>query len=149
MKPLLDEALGECPSVEAVVVVDNVGAGQPLGARDVAWRRLLSEPADLAPVDMTPSEPLLLAYTSGTTGKPKGAVHTHAGFLVKTASEVAYSFDQSAGDVFCWVTDLGWIMGPLSIIGAHANGATHRALRGFARRSRHRPPLAPRRTASA
>jgi acetyl-CoA synthetase len=63
-------------------------------------------------------------YTSGTTGKPKGAVHTHAGFLVKTASEVAYSFDLSEGGVFCWITDMGWIMGPLSIIGTHANGGT-------------------------
>ena len=55
---------------------------------------------------------------------PKGAVHTHAGFLLKTASEVAYSFDVRMGDTFCWVTDMGWIMGPLSIIGTHANGAT-------------------------
>jgi acetyl-CoA synthetase len=73
---------------------------------------------------MTAAEPLLLAYTSGTTGRPKGAVHTHPGFLVKTASEVAYSFDLSAGGVFCWITDMGWIMGPLSIIGTHANGGT-------------------------
>ena len=51
-------------------------------------------------------------------------MHTHAGFLVKTASEVAYSFDLSPGGVFCWITDMGWIMGPLSIIGTHANGGT-------------------------
>jgi acetyl-CoA synthetase len=51
-------------------------------------------------------------------------VHTHAGFLVKTASEVAYSFDLSPGGVFCWITDMGWIMGPLSIIGTHANCGT-------------------------
>ena len=73
---------------------------------------------------MAATETLLLAYTSGTTGRPKGAVHTHAGFVVKTASEVAYSFDMSAGGVFCWITDMGWIMGPLSIIGTHANGGT-------------------------
>lgn len=51
-------------------------------------------------------------------------MHTHAGFLVKTASEVAHSFDVRPGGVFCWVTDMGWIMGPFSIIGTHANGAT-------------------------
>jgi acetyl-CoA synthetase len=51
-------------------------------------------------------------------------VHTHAGFLVKTASEVAYGFDITPGRVFCWITDMGWIMGPLSIIGTHANGGT-------------------------
>jgi acetyl-CoA synthetase len=76
------------------------------------------------PEPMTANETLLLGYTSGTTGRPKGAVHTHAGFLVKTASEVAYSFDLSVGGVFCWITDMGWIMGPLSIIGTHANGGT-------------------------
>jgi acetyl-CoA synthetase len=73
---------------------------------------------------MAATDTLLLAYTSGTTGRPKGAVHTHAGFLVKTASEVAYSFDVGEDGVFCWVTDMGWIMGPLSIFGTHANGAT-------------------------
>jgi acetyl-CoA synthetase len=68
-------------------------------------------------------DPLLLGYTSGTTGKPKGAVHTHAGFLVKVASEVAYEFDVRRGDVFFWVTDMGWVMGPLSTFGTHALGA--------------------------
>ena len=60
----------------------------------------------------------------GTTGKPKGAVHTHAGFLVKVASEVAYEFDVRRGDVFFWLTDMGWVMGPLSTFGTHALGAT-------------------------
>jgi acetyl-CoA synthetase len=112
MKPLLDEALVSCPSVRHVVVVGESGwAGLPDGAP------VASEP-------MAATDTLLLAYTSGTTGRPKGAVHTHAGFLVKTASEVAYSFDVGEDGVFCWITDMGWIMGPLSIFGTHANGAT-------------------------
>jgi acetyl-CoA synthetase len=112
MKPLLDEALRSCPSVRHVVVVGESGwAGLPDGAP------VASEP-------MAATDTLLLAYTSGTTGRPKGAVHTHAGFLVKTASEVAYSFDVGEDGVFCWITDMGWIMGPLSIFGTHANGAT-------------------------
>lgn len=129
MKPLLDEALASCPTVEHVIVVDNIGADPSAsgtgGWLETPWAELLASGADPGEVELLDaSDPLLLAYTSGTTGKPKGAVHTHAGFLVKTASEVAYSFDVSAGGVFCWVTDMGWIMGPLSIIGAHANGAT-------------------------
>lgn len=125
MKPALDEAVVTCPTVESVVVVDNIGGAGVSGARDVAWPDFLGDPADageVAALDAT--EPFVLAYTSGTTGKPKGAVHTHPGFLLKTASEVAYSFDLSAGGTFCWITDMGWIMGPLSIVGTHANGGT-------------------------
>lgn len=125
MKPALDEALKTCPSVRRVVVVENTGAPIPLGENETAWSELLDSGAPrVASADLDTTEPLVLAYTSGTTGKPKGAVHTHAGFLVKTASEVAYSFDLGPGGVFCWITDMGWIMGPLSIIGTHANGGT-------------------------
>jgi acetyl-CoA synthetase len=66
----------------------------------------------------------MIAYTSGTTGTPKGSVHVHGGFLVKIASEVAYQLDVKPGDVLYWVTDMGWIMGPLEMVGGHAAGAT-------------------------
>ncbi len=125
MKPALDEALAVCPTVKSVVVVENVGASVDFTERDIAWAKLLGYGGDPGPVEaMDAGEPFALAYTSGTTGKPKGAVHTHAGFLVKTASEVAYSFDLKPGGAFCWITDMGWIMGPLSIVGTHANGGT-------------------------
>ncbi|TQC50104.1 AMP-dependent synthetase [Rhodococcus sp. WS4] len=125
MKPALDEALAACPTVQSVVVVENMGAPVDSGSRDISWAKLLGNGGDPGPVEaMDAAEPFALAYTSGTTGKPKGAVHTHAGFLVKTASEVAYSFDLKPGGVFCWITDMGWIMGPLSIVGTHANGGT-------------------------
>ncbi|WP_448388301.1 AMP-binding protein [Microbacterium aurum] len=123
MKEQLDEALHECPSVEHVVVIG--GEAREGRVPELQWKDLLSAPGEgIAPVAMDATEPLLLGYTSGTTGRPKGAVHTHAGFLVKTATEVAYSFDQGPGDVFFWLTDLGWIMGPLSLVGSHANGTT-------------------------
>ncbi|MFE1802692.1 AMP-binding protein [Streptomyces sp. NPDC059517] len=130
MLPQLEEALKSCPDVELVVVVDNLdpsphpreAAGQ--AGRTVSWRHLLDTGPDPAPEDTDASDVLLLAYTSGTTGRPKGAVHTHAGFLLKTASEVAYGFDITPGRTFCWITDMGWIMGPLSIFGTHANGGT-------------------------
>jgi acetyl-CoA synthetase len=126
MRALLAEALANCPSVEHVVVIDNVSVSvEPDADGALSWATLLETDCSAeVPEPMTANDTLLLAYTSGTTGRPKGAVHTHAGFLVKTASEVAYSFDLSAGGVFCWITDMGWIMGPLSIIGTHANGGT-------------------------
>ncbi|MCE3551167.1 AMP-binding protein [Pseudonocardia sp. RS11V-5] len=117
MLPPVREAVAQSPSVRHVVVVGTPGDGE------TAWSDLLTHDPDPGPPEpMASSDTLLLAYTSGTTGRPKGAVHTHAGFLVKTASEVAYSFDLGPGGVFCWITDMGWIMGPLSIVGTHANG---------------------------
>ncbi len=124
--PQVNAALAQCPCVRHVIVVPN-GADHPpeyVGAQMVLWPQLVSLDAPLAPREVDAMHPLLLAYTSGTTGRPKGAVHTHAGFLVKTASEVAYSFDIKPRGVFSWVTDMGWIMGPLSVFGTHANGAT-------------------------
>lgn len=119
MLPPVREAVAQSPSVRHVIVV-----GTP-GEAETAWSDLLAHEPVAGPAEpMAASETLLLAYTSGTTGRPKGAVHTHAGFLVKTASEVAYSFDLGPGGVFCWITDMGWIMGPLSIVGTHANGGT-------------------------
>lgn len=123
--PQVSAAIADCPTVEHVIVVTD-GTEIPTeisGAQLVPWSQLTSTDADLKPVEVDAMHPLALAYTSGTTGKPKGAVHTHAGFLVKTASEVAYSFDVKPGGVFCWITDMGWIMGPLSVFGTHANGA--------------------------
>jgi acetyl-CoA synthetase len=120
LKSVLTEALAHCPSVRDVIVVGGPAESQG----EIAWPDLIAGGSAPSPPEaMTPQEPLLLAYTSGTTGRPKGAVHTHSGFLVKTASEVAYSFDMSPGRVFMWMTDMGWIMGPLSIVGTLANGA--------------------------
>ncbi len=124
MLPALRQALAACPSVETVVVVENLGERVTLEDHEVAWGDLLAHEPDPLVEQTDASDVLLLAYTSGTTGKPKGAVHTHAGFVTKTASEVAYGFEMAPGRTFCWITDMGWIMGPLSIFGTHGTGGT-------------------------
>jgi acetyl-CoA synthetase len=79
---------------------------------------------ELPALEVESETPYLLTYTSGTTGVPKGIVHVQGGFLVSITREVAYQADVRVGDVIHFATDMGWIMGPWTIVGAGALGAT-------------------------
>lgn len=68
--------------------------------------------------------PMMLIYTSGTTGKPKGAVHTHCGFPIKTAQDLLHGFDLQPDERLCWITDMGWMMGPWLVFGSLLLGTT-------------------------
>jgi acetyl-CoA synthetase len=81
-------------------------------------------PGELPALEVESEHPYLLTYTSGTTGTPKGVVHVQGGFLVSIAREVAYQADVHEGDVVHFATDMGWIMGPWTVVGVGALGGT-------------------------
>jgi acetyl-CoA synthetase len=114
MLETVEAARRESPSVEHVVV----------------WRRETGDwdaalgSGELAPLQVDSEHPYLLAYTSGTTGRPKGALHVQGGFLVSIARETAYQSDIHPGDRIHFATDMGWIMGPWTVVGGGALGAT-------------------------
>lgn len=125
MKPVADEAVALSPSIERVVVFKRFAdMDPPMSPKDISWGSAFEgQRTDHVAEPFDPETPFMIAYTSGTTGKPKGSVHVHGGFLVKIASEVAYQLDAKPGSILYWVTDMGWIMGPLEMVGGHAAGA--------------------------
>jgi acetyl-CoA synthetase len=132
MKETADEALASVPSVEHVVVWRRLGIGAPMRAgRDHDWADLVADaPGRLEPLEVESEAPYLLAYTSGTTGRPKGALHVQGGFLLSIAREAAYQADVKPGDRVLFATDMGWIMGPWTVVGAGVLGAATVFLEG-------------------
>ena len=125
MKAVLDDALAGAPSVENVLVWRRAGVECPMTAgRDSWWEDAVAEQPESSRPSRSSEAPYLLAYTSGTTGKPKGALHVQGGFLLSIARETAYQADLDAGDRVLFATDMGWIMGPWTVTGAMACGAT-------------------------
>jgi acetyl-CoA synthetase len=130
LKQMADEALRETPSIKNVVVVQRqAGAPFPVHiqeGRDHWYHHLVQHaPAACEPEPMDAEDLLYILYTSGTTGKPKGIVHTTGGYLVGTYATTKWVFDLKEDDVFWCTADIGWVTGHSYVVyGPLANGAT-------------------------
>jgi acetyl-CoA synthetase len=132
LKATADAALEDTPSIEHVVVVERVAKLAPESAapmkqrRDVWWHDVVANASDeCAPEPMDAEDMLFILYTSGTTGKPKGVVHTTAGYLVGASTTHRYIFDIKENDFYWCTADIGWITGHSYIVyGPLANGCT-------------------------
>ena len=125
--PAVEEALKSCPSVKNVVIYRRTGTPINMqSGRDHWWHELMEKASDVCPAEPLDSEhPLYILYTSGTTGKPKGVVHTTAGYAVGTYLTTKLVFDLKEEDTYWCTADIGWVTGHSYIVyGPLQNGAT-------------------------
>ena len=127
LKPIVDEALPQCASVHSVLVYQRSNTPQQMTpGRDHWWHELMANASDeCAPEPVDSEHPLFLLYTSGTTGKPKGILHTTGGYSVFSYATAQWIFDFRDDDIFWCTADIGWVTGHSYIVyGPLQNGAT-------------------------
>ena len=127
LKKNIDEALKKCPNVKKCIVLKRTGGNVPFDSkRDVWYHELTSKMSTTCkPEEMNAEDPLFILYTSGSTEKPKGALHTTGGYLVYASMTHQYIFDYKDGDIYWCTADIGWVTGHSYIVyGPLSNGAT-------------------------
>jgi len=126
IKKEADKALNEVSTLEHVIVLKRLDSEVSWNDnRDIWWHEIVSDMSDKCKTEWMDSEDYaMIIFSSGTTGRPKGTVHTHGGALAQIAKELRYYFDVKKDDIFFWLTDIGWMMGPWMIIGVQSFGST-------------------------
>jgi acetyl-CoA synthetase len=127
LKDAVDEAVAECPSVSSVIVHKRTGSAVSMKeGRDYWWHELEEGVTAECPAERLDAEhPLFVLYTSGTTGKPKGILHTTGGYMTYVTSTMKWVFDLKEDDVFWCSADIGWVTGHSYIVyGPLSAGAT-------------------------